>query len=87
MTRNNLGVALSSLGKKLEGEAGLNALRESEGAFLQALEIYTRESSAQNWARSNFSMGVNSVGFAARTENSEKFEHLKKAVGAFETHF
>jgi tetratricopeptide (TPR) repeat protein len=75
---------LSNLGERLEGEAGADALRESEKAYRQALEVYTRQSSAQYWATSSFSMGINCVRLAERTENPEKFDHLKRAAGAFE---
>ena len=51
MTQNNLGLVLWAQGKRTAGEAGTALLAEAVAAYRQALEVRTRATLPQDWAR------------------------------------
>jgi len=83
MTQNNLGVALMSLGERLEGEAGIDALRDSEKAFRQSLEVHIRHGSAQAWAITQNNLGVGLSSLGKKLEGKVGVNALREAEKAF----
>ena len=73
MTQNNLGAALSSLGKR---EAGTARLEEAVAAYREALKECTRERVPLDWA-----MTQNDLGTALQSlgEREKNIEYLKQA--------
>jgi tetratricopeptide (TPR) repeat protein len=82
MTQNNLGNALDDLAGRSEGPQAAAYLEQSVAAFRSALQVYTREQLAQDWAMTQNNLGGALGDLAGRTEGPRAAAYLEQAVAA-----
>ncbi len=84
MTQNNLGSALTSLGEREEGTAGLE---DAVSAYRAALEVRSREALPRDWAMTQNNLGTALLSLGEREAGTAGLEAAVSAYrGALEVY-
>ncbi|MDR4495742.1 MAG: hypothetical protein R3B74_15275 [Nitrospirales bacterium] len=80
----NLGNALADQGTRASGADSLRLLTEAVTAYQAALEIFTRDTLPQDWARTQMNLGLTLVGQGTRASGADSLRLLTEAVAAYQ---
>ncbi|MDR4495743.1 MAG: tetratricopeptide repeat protein [Nitrospirales bacterium] len=80
----NLGLALATQGTRVSGADSLRLLTEAVAAYQAALEIFTRDSFPQDWARTQMNLGLALATQGTRTSGADSLRLLTEAVAAYQ---
>ena len=72
------------LGERSSGEESGKYLEQAVAAYRAALEVYTREQLPQDWAMTQYNLGIVLRDLGERSSGTERICHFQESVVAFE---